>query len=259
MIASMMSSSGSWSPHRQPIPGRLRAPGEEPSTASCAEELSRDLTPTKVREPNLPSRRFHKGDGPARKLVMGGDDLQLSGIDEVGENKTRRAEARGAVRRALSRTALSRKSPGASRVAIAAGTMGSIMGPIDPGECRVLGDDVASGRYRSAMAVPHHHDHEEGSPLIVVMGHSHCGAVSAACDVVTKNATFPRVDQAMIDPIVPAAIATRDAPGELLDNAVPGGAQRTAARLGSTSCSRRPRQCRKAEDRRRPFRAGPSL
>jgi carbonic anhydrase len=30
-----------------------------------------------------------------------------------------------------------------------------------------------------------------GSPLIVVLAHTACGAVKAACDVVTKNATFP--------------------------------------------------------------------
>ena len=36
-IACIMSSSGSWSPHRQPIPRRLRAPWEEPSTASRAD------------------------------------------------------------------------------------------------------------------------------------------------------------------------------------------------------------------------------
>jgi carbonic anhydrase len=74
-----------------------------------------------------------------------------------------------------------------------------------------------------------------GSPLIVVMGHSHCGAVSAACDVVTKNATFPGSIGPMIDPIVPAAIAVREAPGDYLDNAVRESAKRTAARLASTS------------------------
>ena len=74
-----------------------------------------------------------------------------------------------------------------------------------------------------------------GSPLIVVMGHSHCGAVSAACDVVTKNATFPGSIGPMIDPIVPAAIAVRDAPGDYLDNAVRESAKRTAARLATTS------------------------
>jgi hypothetical protein len=30
-----------------------------------------------------------------------------------------------------------------------------------------------------------------GSPLIVVLAHTSCGAVKAACDVVTKNATYP--------------------------------------------------------------------
>jgi hypothetical protein len=36
VIACIMSSPGSWSPHRQPIPRRLRAAWEEPSTASGA-------------------------------------------------------------------------------------------------------------------------------------------------------------------------------------------------------------------------------
>jgi carbonic anhydrase len=74
-----------------------------------------------------------------------------------------------------------------------------------------------------------------GSPLIVVMGHSHCGAVHAACDVVTKNATFPGSIGPMIDPIIPAAIAVRDAPGDYLDNAARESAKRTAARLAATS------------------------
>jgi len=74
-----------------------------------------------------------------------------------------------------------------------------------------------------------------GSPLIVVMGHSHCGAVKAACDVVTKNATYPGSIGPMIDPIVPAAIAVRDAQGDFVDNAVRESAKRTAQRLGSTS------------------------
>jgi carbonic anhydrase len=74
-----------------------------------------------------------------------------------------------------------------------------------------------------------------GSPLIVVMGHSHCGAVSAACDVVTENATYPGSIGPMIDPIVPAALAVRDAAGDFLDNAVRESAKRTAARLASAS------------------------
>jgi len=39
----------------------------------------------------------------------------------------------------------------------------------------------------------------------------------------------------MIDPIIPAAIAVRDAPGDYLDNAVRESAKRTAARLANTS------------------------
>jgi carbonic anhydrase len=74
-----------------------------------------------------------------------------------------------------------------------------------------------------------------GSPLIVVMGHSHCGAVKAACDVVTKNATYPGSIGPMIDPIVPAAIAVRDAQGDFVDNAVRESAKRTADRIGNTS------------------------
>jgi carbonic anhydrase len=74
-----------------------------------------------------------------------------------------------------------------------------------------------------------------GSPLIVVMGHSHCGAVKAACDVVTKNATYPGSIGPMIDPIVPAAIAVREAQGDFVDNAVRESAKRTADRIGNTS------------------------
>ncbi len=74
-----------------------------------------------------------------------------------------------------------------------------------------------------------------GSPLIVVLGHSQCGAVAAACDVVTKNARFPGSIGPMIDPIVPAALAVQAAPGDFLDNAIRKSAQRTAQRLESAS------------------------
>ena len=37
-----------------------------------------------------------------------------------------------------------------------------------------------------------------GSPLIVVLAHTRCGAVAAACDVVTKNATPPFAPQLTI-------------------------------------------------------------
>lgn len=74
-----------------------------------------------------------------------------------------------------------------------------------------------------------------GSPLIVVLGHSHCGAVDAACNVVTDNATFPGSIGPMIDPIIPSALAVRGQPGDFVDNAVRESAQRTARRLAASS------------------------
>jgi carbonic anhydrase len=74
-----------------------------------------------------------------------------------------------------------------------------------------------------------------GSPLIVILGHSACGAVQAACDVVTDNATFPGSIGPMIDPIVPAALAVRDRPGDFLENTIRESALRTARRLTTAS------------------------
>jgi carbonic anhydrase len=74
-----------------------------------------------------------------------------------------------------------------------------------------------------------------GSPLIVVLAHTSCGAVKAACDVVTKNATYPGAIGPMIDPILPAALAVRNEPGDFVNNAAKESARRTAARLTATS------------------------
>jgi carbonic anhydrase len=74
-----------------------------------------------------------------------------------------------------------------------------------------------------------------GSPLIVVLAHTHCGAVSAACDVVSKNATYPGVIGPMINPILPAAIAMRSEPGDFLTNTAKESAKRTARDLTAVS------------------------
>lgn len=74
-----------------------------------------------------------------------------------------------------------------------------------------------------------------GSPLIVVLAHTSCGAVKAACDVVTKNATFPGAIGRMIEPILPAAIAVQNEPGDFINNAAMESARRTAAGLVSAS------------------------
>jgi len=59
--------------------------------------------------------------------------------------------------------------------------------------------------------------------------------VKAACDVVTKNATYPGAIGPMIEPILPAALAVRSLPGDLVDNAARESARRTAARLTAAS------------------------
>ena len=74
-----------------------------------------------------------------------------------------------------------------------------------------------------------------GSPLVVVLAHTACGAVKAACDVVTKNATYPGVIGRMIAPIVPAALAVRDQPGDFVDNAARESAKRTAKLVTAVS------------------------
>ena len=74
-----------------------------------------------------------------------------------------------------------------------------------------------------------------GSPLIVVLAHTRCGAVDAACKVVTDNATYPGLIGPMINPIIPAALAVRDAAGDFATNAAKESARRTAKGLGSLS------------------------
>lgn len=74
-----------------------------------------------------------------------------------------------------------------------------------------------------------------GAPLIVVLGHQSCGAVSAACDVATKGVNLPGAIGAMVAPIVPAAKAVEGKPGDFVDNAVRESAKRTAAHIVKVS------------------------
>ena len=74
-----------------------------------------------------------------------------------------------------------------------------------------------------------------GVPLIVVLGHQKCGAVDAACEVVTKKATFPGSIGPMVKAIVPAAMAVKGQPGDFVDNAVRESAKRTATQIATKS------------------------
>ena len=74
-----------------------------------------------------------------------------------------------------------------------------------------------------------------GSPLIVVLAHTSCGAIKAACDVVLKNANYPGAIGTMIEPILPAALAARGVEGDFVKNTAKMSAARTAARLPAAS------------------------
>jgi carbonic anhydrase len=61
---------------------------------------------------------------------------------------------------------------------------------------------------------------ELGVPLVVVLGHERCGAVVAAASVVAQNTSFPGSIGRMVEPIIPAVLASRGQPGDMVENAV---------------------------------------
>jgi len=74
-----------------------------------------------------------------------------------------------------------------------------------------------------------------GSPLIVVLGHSNCGAIDAAIKVVQTKAVLPGHLPALITGLKPAVIAAeKTKTGNLLDNAIAENVRRQVARLKSS-------------------------
>jgi carbonic anhydrase len=74
-----------------------------------------------------------------------------------------------------------------------------------------------------------------GIPLVVVLGHERCGAVSAACAVIEKHETFSGSIGPMVDAIVPIAKAVYGKPGDFVDNTVRENAKRTATKIATNS------------------------
>ena len=89
-------------------------------------------------------------------------------------------------------------------------------------------DTVALGSVEYAVAVL-------GTPLIVVMGHESCGAVKAATQVVTDNATFPGSIGPMIEPIIPAVLKARGEEGDFLENSVRANVRRVVRQMRENS------------------------
>jgi carbonic anhydrase len=74
-----------------------------------------------------------------------------------------------------------------------------------------------------------------GSPLIMVLGHSGCGAVDAAIKVLKDKAVLPGHLPELIRAIKPAVTAAQNTKtGNLLDNAVAENVRRQVARLKSS-------------------------
>ena len=78
-----------------------------------------------------------------------------------------------------------------------------------------------------------------GVPLVVVMGHERCGAVSAAADVVQRNTHFSGAVGAMLQPIIPAVLAARAAhpEGDLVDQSVRENVRQVIQHLRETASS----------------------
>jgi len=83
-------------------------------------------------------------------------------------------------------------------------------------------DNLASTEYAVA---------ELGTPLIMVLGHSACGAVGAAIKVVEDDAQLPGHLPALIEPIKPAVEAVRGRAGDLLTNAIKQNVRQTVAQI----------------------------
>ncbi|GJE26019.1 carbonic anhydrase [Methylobacterium organophilum] len=74
-----------------------------------------------------------------------------------------------------------------------------------------------------------------GIPLILVMGHSRCGAVEAAVEVVNRNTVYTGAIGRMIEPILPAVLSVKDKPGDLVENAMRANVDRIVTRLRTAS------------------------
>ncbi len=71
-----------------------------------------------------------------------------------------------------------------------------------------------------------------GSPLIMVVGHSNCGAMDAAIKVVKDNATLPGHLPGLIDQLKPALLAAQKTqPADLLAAAITENVRQTVQRV----------------------------
>jgi carbonic anhydrase len=72
---------------------------------------------------------------------------------------------------------------------------------------------------------------ELGARLIMVLGHSQCGAVKAAVAHIDANDSLPGSIRGLVDLIRPAAAAARGKPGDKLENAIAANVMQGVERL----------------------------
>ncbi len=72
---------------------------------------------------------------------------------------------------------------------------------------------------------------ELGVRLILVLGHSQCGAVKAAIKHIDAKDTLPGSISGLVDLIRPAVTAVKGQPGDILDNAIKANVERGVERL----------------------------
>ena len=70
-----------------------------------------------------------------------------------------------------------------------------------------------------------------GAPLVVVLGHTQCGAVKAAIEQVEKPSKLPGAIAGLVDLVKPAVLDVKGKPGDKLENATVVNVQRQLKRL----------------------------
>ncbi len=95
---------------------------------------------------------------------------------------------------------------------------------------RVAGN-VVSGAGASVKGSIEYAVAELNVPLIVVLGHSQCGAVKAAIQHIDANDSLPGSIGELVATIKPAVLQARGKPGDLLDNAIRANVHRGVERL----------------------------
>lgn len=74
-----------------------------------------------------------------------------------------------------------------------------------------------------------------GAPLILVLGHTNCGAVDAGVKMVTEGAVYPGSIAAVVEPILPAVLKAQKLGGDLLANSVKTNVELVQQRIASGS------------------------